>query len=575
MGDTMSHNTDAEPSLAQVVGLRAGAPHRSYRFPVISMTAPDWPRKLKELSPKLVLLLGPEPWQQLGYQGKFLEHRGTVVEPRAPLPKCYVMPTVDPESRASWIREGFETYHADLMKAARIATCGLEVRPEHFTLGPDAYAIIKWLGAIPKGAIVAIDIETDGISRDADVVCIGIASSPSDACVIPWRIAHGKSWFQASDEKAIAEALQDLYASHPTVWHFGVRFDIPFLIRKGLGPKPDAVIHDTWITHSELSPSAPHSLAYLASLYSMRPCWKDVFKHRPGSIYEMNPTQLWTYNARDACATLEVFEAMPKSEANVAAWLYIKEALYELDFDRGGWESFIINERIKVRGDLLRLGNLPKNFNLDSSVHLNAFIFGLKSTATAAKLVAKNRERIEKLVAKGRKVPKNYTEAQATLAFMEAITPLADVSKLGLTFRVGNNGLYSFDALTRERILVKAAARIEKLKAAKRSKEAAEAEAKGLSRLIDWIALYDYHMSLSGDPHDGGIDTLYAASRFIKPRLGGFKAYATTTAWTIENLRFLAGHRGEPVMFKKDIIVFDCAGGVPTVGEALKGATYV
>jgi hypothetical protein len=494
-----------------------------------------------------ILVLGPNAFYAVGGRGAFQSFRGSTFDLAPSLnPDGHawiVMATIDPWSRAAYIRNGHETYRSDLNRL-RERVAGAQAPDEHFVTGIDATAAFAWLDAHDTATTVAVDIETDGLDAlsGADVVCISLAVSPSEALCIPFRQRRGVSWWPAITEAAIVNRIAAFINSRRSVWHNGLYFDIPFLMLHGWPLELSGDFYDTLFMHREIEPDAPHSLAYVSSRYSQRDYWKDDFRNRQGSIYDMRPQDLWRYNARDAAATIEVYDAMigllPPDFSMASAPLLISKRMHRPRFDEADRRQTITEVATAIDSIETTLRNnalLPAEFNFDSAIHINAFIYGLKRTRTEERIVAEatneialiserlerfdiehadwtlaraaaERVRFERALTR-KQSTKRYAQAAAHLALMAAISPLYDLRRLSFTPRVMQNGLYSFDDVNRERLeasLARKAKALESRIAEHQSKpkpqqrfiDASIAEHESINALRSWLSLYETRQEL-------------------------------------------------------------------------------
>lgn len=142
---------------------------------------------------------------------------------------------------------------------------------------------------------VAVDIE----GYVEDVSCIGFATGPNTAFVVPFTKLDGSSWWQEEDELALWEAIQDvledpavpkvlqnsLYDSFVLAWSYGI-------VIRGLRD-------DIMLKHFELHCELEKSLAFQTSIYTKHPYYK--FERRSGDVR----TQL-AYCGKDCCRTMEI-----------------------------------------------------------------------------------------------------------------------------------------------------------------------------------------------------------------------------------------------------------------------------
>lgn len=131
---------------------------------------------------------------------------------------------------------------------------------------------------------LSIDIETN--PKAGELLCVGFALNAYDSICIKWN-AH--RWQN--------EAIRVLCNT-----------DIPKILQNGqydcywLAQESCPVRNWTWDTlymHHALAPTEPHDLAFLTSIYTEEPYYKDEAQE-----------DLWTYNCKDDCVTWEIAEVL-------------------------------------------------------------------------------------------------------------------------------------------------------------------------------------------------------------------------------------------------------------------------
>lgn len=140
------------------------------------------------------------------------------------------------------------------------------VIPETF---PEAVSLLH---DIKQHKQLAVDIET----VNHEVAIIGFA--PSETYSVAFPMQHMWTLEQETELwRHIASILEDPDISK--IFQNGL-FDMQFLLfRNHILTR--GTVHDTMIAHSVVYPEFPKSLAFLASIYTNRPYWKDMpsFKH--------------------------------------------------------------------------------------------------------------------------------------------------------------------------------------------------------------------------------------------------------------------------------------------------------
>lgn len=196
----------------------------------------------------------------------------------------------------------------DFARAAReCATDALDV-PKDF-IGIEIYSIqplLDVLNAIVRDSkTVAVDIE----GYPSGISCIGFATGPNTAFVIPFIKHDNTSYWSEEDELALWLAVQRvleapnvikichnaLYELFCLAWAYGI-------VIRGLE-------HDTMVMHFELYAEMEKSLGFCTSIYTKHPFYKSERK-------STDDRALLLYNGKDCCRTYEIWQVMtPKLQA--------------------------------------------------------------------------------------------------------------------------------------------------------------------------------------------------------------------------------------------------------------------
>lgn len=166
---------------------------------------------------------------------------------------------------------------ADLMKAKRESAYPDLRRPQrHIWIEPTLTDLaIYEQEHINNAERLSIDIETKG----DQITCIGFASDPSSAIVIPFYTeAAGKRnnyWPTAEEELAALDYVRR-WCQRPAVFQNGL-YDIHFLWRRYGIPVPNAE-HDTMLLHHALQPEMEKGLGFLGTIYTDEASWKFMRK---------------------------------------------------------------------------------------------------------------------------------------------------------------------------------------------------------------------------------------------------------------------------------------------------------
>ena len=466
-----------------------------------------------------ILAFGQNVYGFLNFSGSFKDNRGTFFDlPLYLNPQdrpWVVIPTIDPVSKSAYIRNGYEIYKADLAKLLGRIENGSSELHKNYLASASVQEILNWFAAHSNVQTVACDIETDSLVP-GEVVCISIATSPTEALCVYWRRGRGVSWYSGTDEVRVRDALVNFLNTRTTVWHHGTEFDIPYMIRCGFSLNIFADIQDTLRIHKLLDPESPHSLAHLASVYCNRSFWKSEFRNRGCSIYAFDPLKLALYNCDDACITLECYNAMSggSSHRDLMIPLTIRKCLSDFKVNSETIDSQLKSKIAILESELRKIGNLPPTFNFNSITHLNAFVFNIRrlkkeldiverNTQVATQLqqrleqfeqehkgwsearVARERERFVRLIATKTSTA-TFIQAKQTIEFYSSLCSLYDFKRLQYSPKITALGLYSFDDIARKALahaLERQKAHFESLKTPKSTAE--------IDKLLQWLALFE------------------------------------------------------------------------------------
>lgn len=207
-----------------------------------------------------------------------------------------VIPTLDPSMMFAEKKAGTErTIKTDW---ARIAGDSKfrerKVIKRKITIFPTISEIRAFTRKALKAEAMAVDIETPG----RKVACVGFAINRHSAICIPFS-------------KKLRPYIEKLLTSDvPKVFQNG-HFDTYYLDIEGITVRNWK--WDTLAMHHCLDSTLPHDLAYMASVDTRQPYWKDEAKD-PEKIkkYAGHTEALYTYNGLDACVTYELYTVYKK-----------------------------------------------------------------------------------------------------------------------------------------------------------------------------------------------------------------------------------------------------------------------
>jgi hypothetical protein len=227
------------------------------------------------------------------YRGSILEYRGKKVIPTYHPASCFRRPLNEKACVVDWRRIAEEAKTPEICLPQR----------EHFTR--PTIGDFKWfeneIVDRSEDGVLAIDCEW---TKDT-LLCVGFASTSDFSFTVPTTLEY---W---GDTKKLQMALTFVkslcQSAIPKVLHHGHSdaYVLRWLHGIGLG----AYVWDTLGMHHCLDPNSEHDLAYLASIYTRQPYWKDEAKD-PEKIakYATNFDALLTYNGMDVAVTRELWD---------------------------------------------------------------------------------------------------------------------------------------------------------------------------------------------------------------------------------------------------------------------------
>jgi len=269
--------------------------------PHIARGLVDLKRELSAARPSLILALGGTALWALTPHTGILKWRGSRLWSEEY--SATVVPSIHPAAVLRQPEMGVPL--AMDVKRARLLLEGQQKAREYrFTLAPsfpEALSRLDWLREeADRGPLrLACDIET----RLGHIACIGFAWTVEDAICIPILCAsRGPFYWSIEDETVLRHRIAQLF-QHPNITWVGQNFlyDCQYFAREGMG-YPQRVF-DTMIGHHSLFSNLRKGLDFLSSMYAHdHVYWKDESKDWDPALGEH---QLWRYNCKDACITLE------------------------------------------------------------------------------------------------------------------------------------------------------------------------------------------------------------------------------------------------------------------------------
>ena len=259
---------------------------------------------VKKNPPNVILALGKYPLLYLTGKSGITNYRGSIL-PCLFAPDVKVIATYHP----SYILRSpldYPSFIADierLVSDSKFKEFNLPKRTYHYNkMGEELESLVKEFENAPY---LSVDIES--IRDSSKLLCVGFAKDKDTALCISFNSMQA--------EHSIRRLLT---SSAGKIFHNGGIFDIEMLHLNGY--KVENFVYDTMIAQKIMFPELPASLAYLTSLYTREPYYKDEGgKSTSEEGKSDSDTKSWSdkidrerlyiYNCKDVCVTYEIFEA--------------------------------------------------------------------------------------------------------------------------------------------------------------------------------------------------------------------------------------------------------------------------
>lgn len=252
--------------------------------------------ELESIKPNCIVALGATALYSLTGKTKLQQQRGSILQGMG----AKVVATWHPvnfirqesEIQGYWNRK---VAILDLKRAWEQSKFhGLNLPTRHLYIARNTHQIIDFFERHRNDTRPALDIE----AINCIPACIGIAFSPYEGMTVPlWNIP-GKIEYIHEAEMAIVWKIlaEQLYRDDIVGQNFG--YDRDKIKRLGFIIKQ--LISDTMLKAFALNPELPKNLAFLTSVYTEEPYYKDE------GMYEGSIEDLFIGCARDSCVTKEI-----------------------------------------------------------------------------------------------------------------------------------------------------------------------------------------------------------------------------------------------------------------------------
>lgn len=222
-----------------------------------------------------------------------------------------VIPTYHP-SFVARNRTKYPTFDVDWQRIRSDAEFReLRLPEREFIIDPLGSELDGWVERIINNGIASADIES--IKYSNHILCYGFAIDPTTCICI---VNHGSHDF--GFKQAVARILS---SGVKLIYHNGT-FDQ--IVSENNGFKIKNYFWDTMVGQHSMYPELPRSLAYITSVETREPYYKDEGKaeeDQKGWADKMNRQRLYEYNCKDVGCTFEGYLAQQRDIANgPAGW---------------------------------------------------------------------------------------------------------------------------------------------------------------------------------------------------------------------------------------------------------------
>jgi len=204
-------------------------------------------------------------------------------------------PSLEAICRRDWQRIAAEAHTRDVVLPHRV-----------HTISPTLDDIEAYTAAITEDTILSFDIENP-ITKDDQhpIVCIAFSVVPGESITIPTTKQYWRDPDKLEQVWQYVKALCESPCPKVTWNNFHEQYWL--WVERGITIGGD--MWDGMYMHHALDASAPHTLAFCASVDTKQPYWKSTAKDEASwREFASNEAAFFTYCGLDACVTRELFD---------------------------------------------------------------------------------------------------------------------------------------------------------------------------------------------------------------------------------------------------------------------------
>lgn len=295
--------------------------------PELATSVQELYARLRSINPTVICTLGNWPTWFFTGKGKvqkknktvsgILNWRGSILRANVEgLDHIKVIPTIHP---AAILRDPvlYPTFDQDIKRVkADLEFRELRLPERQFVIAPKGAELEQWTNTLLTATKLAVDIEN--VKDTSRLLCVGFAMSSQ----------LGVCFEYDEHDPLLRDCLYRLLSSPiPKVFHFGTH-DTEILRLNGYSVNNYA--WDTLLSQHVMWPELPRSLAYLTSILTREPYYKDEVKEEDSDTKAWSAVwaakrdkrqKLYSYNCKDTCCTYEISDIHEREIAEgPAAW---------------------------------------------------------------------------------------------------------------------------------------------------------------------------------------------------------------------------------------------------------------
>lgn len=296
--------------------------------------------ELSAFSPNVYIALGNTALQALTDKRGIRDWRGSILQSKlgpklvATFHPAHLIRSEDNETQAAYWQR-----HVALLDIVRAKeeslTRELRLPYRNLQICKDPGHLWNFLHQNRDSKYLSIDIE----SRFCLPFCVGISFHKGEALSIPLFSDYSPHPLTKTQLKEYWRLLGNLF-QNPQYKKIGQNFKYDDGKLGLYGLQIDSLYADTQLMMHTCYPELPKSLAFIASIFTREPYYKDEGKDFNPKKHKID--QMLLYNARDAAVTLECFEALDKELSEVGTRDFYYSFVNELhnfysDIERDGF----------------------------------------------------------------------------------------------------------------------------------------------------------------------------------------------------------------------------------------------